>query len=99
MTAAASTNALSLPIYARKPQRRIPGTDAIAVTVYASGDRTVRHYTLFTTDGVRLGDVSNHSKRLGVAAGYHQGHGSFNVCSGQESWSNLTDAATALASK
>lgn len=88
------TAPLSLPLYADRPQRKVPGTDVIAVTMYASGDRSVRHYTLFTAEGERLDNVAYHGRTLARAAGYHRGHGVWRHDS--ESWSNLTEAAIAL---
>jgi hypothetical protein len=87
-------SSLSLPLYAKYPRRTIPSTDVIAVTVYASKDRTVREYDLFTAEGDHLGTVSYHGKALARAAGYHRGHGCWTHRS--ESWQNLTEAARAL---
>lgn len=87
--------ALDLPLYANQPQRKIPGTDVIAVTVYASSDKTVRHYVLFDAEGNRLGKVSNHCRRLAQSAGYHLGHTSYDARR-MEHFRNLAEAAEHL---
>lgn len=42
---------LALPLYASKPQRRIPGTTCVAVTMYRSHDGSVASYAILTEDG------------------------------------------------
>ena len=84
-------NDLSMPLYANKPSRKVPGTDVTAVTMYASSDRTVREYVLFDADGNRLGDVTSHTRGLARSAGYHLGHGVWRHDS--VSFRNLTEAA------
>lgn len=90
--------AIEMPLYRDRPQRKIPHTDGcIAVTMYASRDRTVREYSLFAPDGSRLGDVTSHTRSLARAAGYHRGHGVWRHDS--QSWSSLTEAALDLLSE
>lgn len=89
---------LDLRIYADKPRRRVPGTDVTAVTMRSSSDRTVREYVLFRADGSRLGRVSSHARRLAVAAGYHEGQGSYDPRR-HTHYRNLTEAALGLLDK
>lgn len=90
------TPSLHLPLYASKPQRRIPGTDVIAVTMYASDDRSVRQYSLFTADGYILGNISSHSSQIGGSAGYHLGTGLYSITRGGRTFRNLAEAAAYL---
>ena len=58
------SNTLALPLYANKPQRRIPGTKAVAVTMYKSHDGSVAEYAVFSTDGeAYLGNAYFRPKR------------------------------------
>ncbi len=73
-------SALALPVYANKPQRRVPGVDGVvAVTNYSTGTGNghIRQYSLFTEEGEYLGKFSAHSRRIAQSAGYHLGHGSY----------------------
>lgn len=89
---ARNTNgALGKPYLQDQPQRRIPGTDAIALTSYRAADGSYREYQIFTEDGVEIGRVTSHSARLGLAAGYHEGHRSYSH--NLRTWSTLTEAA------
>lgn len=90
-------NMLELPIYANKPQRRIPGTNFVAVTMYRSNDNSVREFTIFTADGKAiLGTAHYHPKRSYFPAGY-------TMTSvrrvGDEQWSNLASFATEMAKR
>ena len=89
---------LDRPLYADKPKRVIPDTNGcVAVTLYASKDRSVRSYVLFDGEGRRLGSVSWHSRSLGRSAGYHEGMGVWRH--DDRTWSNLTMAAITLKSE
>jgi hypothetical protein len=52
MTTTNTKNLLEMPLYADRPQRRIPGTKAVAVTMRQSADRSVAEYAIFTEDGL-----------------------------------------------
>lgn len=89
---ARNTNgALGKPSLQDKPQRRIPGTDAIALTSYRAADGSYREYQIFTEDGVEIGRVTSHQAKPGLAAGYHEGHRSYRH--DLRTWGNLTEAA------
>lgn len=92
-----TTNPLTVPLYATKPQRRIPGTDFIAVTMHRSADGTVREYALFTSDGtVSLGTVHFHPRRTWRPACYTmQPHSSLDA----ESWPTLAAYADEMATR
>lgn len=61
---------LDYAFYADKPKRRLSGTDVTAVTLYRSGDNSVREYDLFTDDDAYLGRCYYHPRRIARAAGY-----------------------------
>jgi hypothetical protein len=88
---------INLRLYAEKPQRRIAGTDFIAVTMYAAQDKSYRQYTLFDADGNRLGNVTSHGSRVGRPAGYHEGHGAHDYR--KRTFRNLFEAASAFAAE
>jgi hypothetical protein len=77
--------------------RRIPGTTYLARPLYRSPDGSVREYALTAEDGRTLGTVSYHGKRPARAAGYHEGTGAYDHR--KPSWSNLAQAAKALAAR
>jgi hypothetical protein len=81
---------------ADRPRRRIPGTDCVAVTLYASADRSVRHYAILNGDGSRLGTVAYHPRGRIRAAGYHRGTGQYDARTMAPLGRNLTEAAQAL---
>ena len=90
---------LGLPLYADKPQRKVPGTDVTAVLFHSwgKGYGSVRQYVFFDAEGNQIGKASNHGSRPGfVRAGYHLGHGVYSVTSGQETFANLTEVAQHL---
>lgn len=60
---------LTIPMYADKPQRRIPGTTATAVTLYKSHDGTVRQYAIMTPDAM-LGTAHYQPAKSYRPAGY-----------------------------
>ena len=88
---------LDLPLYAGKPQRKVPGTDVTAVTMRASADRSIRQYVLFDADGNRLGDVAAHGARRGfIRAGSHLGHGVYEPSRGDVHFDSLAEVAQHL---
>lgn len=89
-------NMLTVPLYADKPRRRISGTDLIAVTMYASGDKSVREYTIFTADGQTVGSVYYGKATRSIYRGSEYGHRS-SKSHGDRRWGSLAEAALALA--
>lgn len=89
------SKAIELPLYASKPQRRISGTDLIAVTMYASTDRTVREYAIFTADGESLGTVYYGKASRAIYRGSEYGHTSYSSLTTKR-YGSLADAALAL---
>lgn len=98
MTTSTERNDLTLPLYASKPQRRIPGTNVVAVTMYKSHDGTVASYALLTADGkAHLGTAHyQHRKTMTRSRGY-----AMVACPGyrDEVWPNLTAFALAMAER
>src|SRR3954453_22900469 len=91
-------NDLAIPLIANKPQRRIPGTRCVAVTMHKSNDGaragrsprpSVASYAVFTVDGeAYLGTAHFHQKRAYRPRGY-----SLNSVHriNDECWSTLTE--------
>ena len=97
----AKTNPLTdLPLYAERPQRRIPGTNVVAVTMYRSADKTVHEVTLFTEDGqARLGTLHyQHRKTMTRSRGWSL-HRSPMLRDHADQWPTLSEAAFALAER
>jgi hypothetical protein len=93
-TTAAPANTLLLPVYASKPQRRIPGTNCVAVTMYRSNDGSVREYAVFTADGTAsIGRAHWQGKRKAFSAGYTIDRVATHR---SEKWANLTEFTTAM---
>lgn len=77
-----------------KSKRKVTDEGHTAVTIYRSNDGTVRQYAIFDPSDVRLGEVTSHTARMGLSAGYHEGLGSYSHR--LRSWRNLTEAARGL---
>ena len=101
MSDTAKRNPLTdMPLYASKPQRRIPGTNVVAVTMYRSNDRTVQEVALFTTDGeVSLGTVHYQHRRTMTRSRGWSLHRSPSVHQYMDQWPTLGEAAVALAER
>lgn len=90
----APRNDLTLPLYATKPQRRIPGTRCIAVTLYKSDDGSVAQYAILTDDGqAHIGKAFYQPKRRFHARGYAMVQ---SPTLRDETFRNLTEFATEI---
>jgi hypothetical protein len=91
---------LEIPLYANKPQRRVPGTNVVAVTTYRSEDKTVQTVTLITEDGqTMIGRLHyQHRQTMTRSRGWslHQCPTSAQYC---DQWPTLAEAAFALAER
>ena len=89
------TSAFESPLYGDRPRRRIPGTTAVAVTMYKSSDGSVREYAIFTADGMGwLGRAYWTPKRKAWAAGYTMASSPTHR---DEKFRNLAEFATTIA--
>jgi len=100
MSAATRNPLTDMPLYAEKPQRRIPGLNVVAVTMYRSNDRTVQEVALFTEDGqVSLGTVHyQHRQTMTRSRGWSL-HRSPSLRQHMDQWRTLGEAAIALAER
>lgn len=90
------SNSLLIPLYAKKPQRKIAGTDYVAVTMYKSSDGSVREYAVFTADGeASLGMAYWHGPRRFRPTGFYSMNSVSRI--NEETWPNLATFAEEMA--
>lgn len=99
MTNQDQRNLLTIPLYASKPQRKIAGTNFVAVTMYRSYDGTVAEYAVFTADGTKNLGTAHYqpaNKRFGRTRGYTMKSVPDSM---DDRWRSLTDFAIEMAKR